>query len=70
MEFEGGSRQTLRLNGGGVLAVGAAFWPLQDGRFETRATVGLKYEGDAWALFPHDSAAYGLVPYSLFEEIR
>jgi hypothetical protein len=44
VEFEGGSRQTLRLNGGGVLAVGAAFWPLQDGRFETRATVGLKYD--------------------------
>lgn len=44
VEFENGSRQTLRLNGGGVLAVGAAFWPLQDGRFETRATVGLKYD--------------------------
>lgn len=42
--FDDGSTQTLRLNGGGVLAVGAAFWPLREGRFETRATIGVKYD--------------------------
>jgi hypothetical protein len=44
VEFENGSTQTLQLNGGGVLAVGAAFWPLQEGRLETRATLGIKYD--------------------------
>lgn len=35
-----------------------------------RAGLGFAAAGDAWALFPHDSAVYGLVPYSLFEELR
>lgn len=35
----------------------------------SRAGLGF-VSGGAWALFPHDSAAQGLVPYSLFEEAR
>lgn len=35
----------------------------------SRAGLGF-VSGGAWALFPHDSAAQGLVPYSLFEEVR
>jgi hypothetical protein len=42
--FEGGEEQSLRTNGGLVFSVGAAFLPLFDGRFETRATAGVKYQ--------------------------
>jgi len=42
--FDDGSTQSLRLNGGSFVAVGAAFFPLEGGRFETRGTIGVKYD--------------------------
>jgi len=44
VQFEDGSTGSLRLNGGFRLAIGAAFLPLQGGRFETRGTAGIKYD--------------------------
>ncbi len=42
--FADGSTESLRMNGGFVLSIGAAFLPLRGGLLETRATLGVKYD--------------------------
>ncbi|HVI94343.1 MAG TPA: hypothetical protein VM753_10075 [Anaeromyxobacter sp.] len=66
--YANGSHDTIRLDDGFAGAIGASFLPLADGRFGTRATVGLKLSfirgsnGSAWyTMFPVELVefAYG-----------
>ncbi len=67
VQFEDGSTKSLRLNGGFRLAIGAAFLPLQAGRFETRATVGIKYD---WLSAENGKVTYLAFPIELLESLN
>jgi hypothetical protein len=62
-----GTKSTMQLNGGSWLAAGASFLPLLDGRLETRATVGFKY--DVLAV-KGGSLAYFAFPVDLMESLN
>jgi hypothetical protein len=42
--FQDGSTDYIRANGGYVVSAGASFLPLLEGRLETRATIGFKFD--------------------------
>jgi len=67
VQFEDGSTQSFRLNGGYRLAIGAAFLPLQGGRFETRGTVGIKFD---WLSAGNGRVLYVAFPIELLESLN
>lgn len=67
VQFEDGSTKSLRLNGGFTIAIGAAFLPLQGGRFETRGTVGVKYD---WLSAENGRVTYLAFPIEILESLH
>jgi hypothetical protein len=65
--YSDGSTGSLKANGGLVLAAGATFLKLLDGRVSTRASVGLKYDS---LKASNGSVSYLAFPIEVVEQFR